>query len=117
MNTLVLVHRQQLVRQWKERLSSFLDLPTTSIGQISGGKRKPTGIVDVATIQSLNQDGVVDDLVEQYGQVIVDECHGVGSVDFEQVRRSTTVVPCGPGGTILFCAAITDVAGYTQTIC
>lgn len=86
-NTLVLVHRQQLVRQWKERLSSFLDLPTTSIGQISGGKRKSTGIVDVATIQSLNHDGVVDDLVEQYGQVIVDECHGVGSVDFEQVLR------------------------------
>lgn len=86
-NTLVLVHRKQLVRQWKERLTSFLDLPATSIGQIIGGKRSPTGIVDVATIQSLNQDGVVDDLIEQYGQVIVDECHGAGSLEFEQVLR------------------------------
>ena len=86
-STLVLVHRQQLVQQWKERLSSFLELPSASIGQISGGKKKPSGIIDIATVQSLNKKGEVDDLVGQYGQVIVDECHGVGSVEFEQVLR------------------------------
>ena len=31
-NTLVLVHRQQLLDQWHERLAMFLDLPTKSIG-------------------------------------------------------------------------------------
>gem|GEM_PF-2299082 len=62
-NTLVLVHRQTLLRQWKERLSTFLELPPESIGQIGGGKNKPTGIIDIATVQTLNKEGTVNDLV------------------------------------------------------
>lgn len=86
-NTLVLVHRAQLLDQWKERLSSFLALPPQSIGQIGGGKDKRTGIVDVATIQSLQRNGTVKDLVVEYGQVIVDECHHIPAFTFEQVLR------------------------------
>jgi hypothetical protein len=37
-STLVLVHRQQLLDQWRERLAMFLDLPIHDIGQIGGGK-------------------------------------------------------------------------------
>src|SRR5690606_27674770 len=33
-NTLVLVHRQQLMEQWVERLSAFLDIPAKSIGRL-----------------------------------------------------------------------------------
>ena len=47
-NTLVLVHRQELLGQWKEKLSSFLELAPNSIGQIGAGKRAPTGIIDIA---------------------------------------------------------------------
>jgi hypothetical protein len=65
-NTLVLVHRKQLLDQWISRLKTFLDIPDESIGQIGGGKRKPTGIIDVATIQSLSRKGVVDDIVADY---------------------------------------------------
>lgn len=86
-NTLVLVHRQQLIDQWKERLQSFLNLPPKAIGQIGGGKKKPTGIVDIAMIQSLVRQGEVNDLVADYGQVIVDECHHVSAFSFEQVLR------------------------------
>jgi superfamily II DNA or RNA helicase len=74
-NTLVLVHRRQLLDQWRERLSIFLNLPLKSIGQIGAGRRKSTGKIDVAVIQSLNRKGVVEDVVAEYGQVIVDECH------------------------------------------
>jgi hypothetical protein len=52
-NTLILVHRRQLLDQWRERLRIFLDLPPDSIGQVGGGKSAPTGIVDVAVVQSL----------------------------------------------------------------
>ena len=38
-NTLVLVHRQQLLDQWVERLSTFLGLSVKEIGQIGGGRR------------------------------------------------------------------------------
>ncbi len=47
-NTLVLVHRRQLLDQWRERLSVFLNLPVKAIGQIGGGRKKPTGLIDVA---------------------------------------------------------------------
>lgn len=86
-NTLVLVHRHQLLDQWRERLATFLDLPIKSIGQIGGGRRRPNGIIDVAVIQSLNRKQVVDDLVANYGHIIVDECHHISAVSFEQVLR------------------------------
>jgi len=86
-NTLILVHRRQLLDQWRERLSVFLNLPIKSIGQIGGGRKKPTGLIDVAVIQSLSRKHVVDDLVAGYGQVIVDECHHLSAFSFEQVLR------------------------------
>jgi superfamily II DNA or RNA helicase len=86
-NTLVLVHRQQLLDQWVSRLSLFLDLDPKQIGQIGGGKRRPTGRLDVALIQSLCRKDVVDDVVGQYGHLIVDECHHLSTRSFEQVAR------------------------------
>jgi hypothetical protein len=86
-NTLVLVHRRQLMDQWRERLSAFLDLPPVAIGAIGGGRARPTGAIDVAVIQSLNKKGVVADLVAGYGQVIVDECHHLSAFSFEQVLK------------------------------
>jgi superfamily II DNA or RNA helicase len=74
-NTLVLVHRQQLLDQWRERLVMFLDTPIDQIGQVGGGKTKRTGVIDVAVIQSLHREREVKDFVAEYGHVIVDECH------------------------------------------
>jgi superfamily II DNA or RNA helicase len=86
-NTLVLVHRRQLLDQWRERLSMFLGLPLKQIGQIVGGKTDPTGTIDVALIQSLNRKREVKDLVATYGHVIVDECHHLSAVSFEKVMK------------------------------
>ena len=86
-NTLVLVHRRQLLDQWVERLATFLDLPAKSIGRIGGGRNKPTGLLDVAIIQSLVRNSVVDDRIGDYGQLIVDECHHLSAHSFEQVVR------------------------------
>jgi superfamily II DNA or RNA helicase/very-short-patch-repair endonuclease len=86
-STLVLVHRRQLLDQWIERLAMFVGLPSEAIGQIGGGRRRPTGLVDVAVIQSLVRRGVVDDSVADYGQLIIDECHHLSAHSFEQVAR------------------------------
>ena len=86
-NTLVLVHRRQLMDQWRERLSTFLNLPLKSIGQIGGGKSRRTSGIDIAVLQSLNRKGEVKDLVADYGQVIVDECHHVSAFSVERVLR------------------------------
>jgi superfamily II DNA or RNA helicase len=87
-NTLVLVHRRQLLDQWVARLQTFLDIPPDKIGMIRGGKRKPSGIIDVALMQSLVRKGVVCDLVADYGHVVVDECHHVSAVSFEAIARA-----------------------------
>jgi superfamily II DNA or RNA helicase len=86
-NTLVLVHRRQLMDQWMDRLRTFLGLAPDQIGQIGGGKRRQTGIVDVAIIQSLVRKGVVDDVVGEYGHLVVDECHHITARSFEVVAR------------------------------
>ena len=84
-SALVLVHRRQLMEQWIARLGAFLDLPSCAIGQVGGGKREPTGIVDVGVIQSLVRKGEVDDIVADYGHLVVDECHHLSAVSFEAV--------------------------------
>lgn len=86
-NTLVVVHLRELLDQWVERLSSFLELPVKSIGKIGGGRKNPTGQLDVALIQSLVRKGVVDDRVGDYGHLIVDECHHLSARSFELVAR------------------------------
>lgn len=88
-NTLVLVHRRQLLDQWIAQLQIFLDIPADQIGVIHGAKKQPTGIIDIALMQSLVRKGVVCDLVADYGHVIVDECHHISAVGFEAVARET----------------------------
>ena len=88
-NTLVIVHRRQLMDQWVESLQNFLGLGKKEIGQIGGGKHKPTGNIDVAMIQSLVDKGSVKDLVGDYGHVIVDECHHISASSFELVIQQT----------------------------
>jgi superfamily II DNA or RNA helicase len=86
-NALVLVHRRQLMDQWIERLAAFSDMPRDAIGMIGGGRRKPKGQVDIALIQSLVRKGEVDDIVGNYGHLVVDECHHLSAVSFELVAR------------------------------
>jgi superfamily II DNA or RNA helicase len=88
-NTLVLVHRTELMKQWQERLLAFLAVDKGMIGVIGGGKSRPSGNIDIAVMQSLSRQGEVNPLVESYGQVIVDECHHVGAVSFDAILRRT----------------------------
>ncbi|MBS0495235.1 MAG: DEAD/DEAH box helicase family protein [Proteobacteria bacterium] len=89
-NTLVLVHRTELFKQWQERLQAFLGVGKKGVvGTIGGGKAKPTGKIDIAVMQSVSRQGEVNPLVENYGQVIVDECHHVGAVSFDAILKRT----------------------------
>jgi len=88
-NTLILVHRRQLLDQWAARLATFLDVGSRKVGQIGGGKRSPTGIIDVAMVQTLSRKGIVDDIVGEYGHLVVDECHHISARSFEIVARQS----------------------------
>ena len=100
-NTLILVHRTQLLEQWVARLSAFLGRDIDTIGRVGGGKKQVTGNVDVTMIQSLHTKGQVDDIVADYGQVIVDECHHLGAASFETViSRSKAKYVLGLSATV-----------------
>jgi len=86
-NTLVLVHRTELLKQWQERLQAFLGVGKGVVGTIGGGKAKPSGQIDIAVMQSLSRQGEVNPLVEHYGHVIVDECHHIGAVSFDAILK------------------------------
>jgi superfamily II DNA or RNA helicase len=101
-NTLVLVNRQQLMEQWAERLAEFLSHPAKQIGRLGGGRRRLTGEIDIALIQSLVRKGQVDDRVAGYGHLIVDECHHLPAVSFELVaRRSKARFVTGLSATVV----------------
>lgn len=102
-NTLILVHSKALLTQWHERLTEFLDIDFkepeepkkrgrkkvfSPIGCLDSAGNSLHGIIDIALIQScLDEDGVKP-FVQDYGMVIVDECHHVSSITFEHVLKS-----------------------------
>lgn len=86
-NTLVLVHRTELLKQWQERLQSFLGVGKGVVGTIGGGKAKPTGKIDIAVMQSLSRQGDINPVVENYGHVIIDECHHIGAASFDAILK------------------------------
>ena len=73
--TLILVDRKPLLAQWRDRLAEHLGLTDDQIGVIGGGTDRPTGIVDVAMIQSIARREHPDTVFARYGLVVVDECH------------------------------------------
>lgn len=82
-SALVIVHTVVLLRQWQQRLEQFLGL---SCGLLGGGKNSLTSAVDIAVINTLRQEQY-DELLARYGVVIVDECHRVAAVSYEQVLK------------------------------
>lgn len=99
-NALILVHRKSLLDQWKKQLEEFLEIneeinnsttkrrqDNSPIGVLCSGKNTLHGIIDIALIQSCQEENEVKPFVRDYGMVIVDECHHVSSVSFEQVLK------------------------------
>ena len=104
-SALVLVHSKALLLQWHERLTDFLEIefaePATSrkrgrkkvfspIGCLDSTSNTLHGVIDIALMQSCFENGEVRPFVREYGMVIVDECHHVSSITFENVLRHIT---------------------------
>jgi len=87
--TLVIVDRQPLVEQWRERLMTDLGLDKKRVGQVGAG-RKASGVVDLAMAQSLARRDDLGEITAQYG-VVVDECHHVPAATFERAVRRIPV--------------------------
>ncbi|MDB6354173.1 DEAD/DEAH box helicase family protein [Trichococcus sp. K1Tr] len=97
-NTLIIVNRTSLVSMWREKINEFLDFKDAEnekeakkmVGQLGAGKKKLTQKIDIALLQSLYHEGEAHECLQDYGMVIVDECHHLSAVSFEQALQATT---------------------------
>ena len=105
-NTLVLVHNVEILDNWVTDLGRFLSIdenpPTyltpkgrikqrkSVIGTFSSQKNAATGIIDIAMITSLGKEDDINEMVREYGMVIVDECHHSAAETHENVLRTST---------------------------
>jgi superfamily II DNA or RNA helicase len=85
--TLILVHRKQLVEQWKARLTEFLHLEKKAIGNLGVEEKKRTGIIDIGMLQTISKMKNENSVIDTYVLVIIDECHHVPAVSFESVLK------------------------------
>ncbi len=87
-STLILVHRKPLAEQWRARLGEFLEVDTDAIGTVGGKHAKPSGVIDIATVQGLARASSTPPPLEQYGHVVLDECHHASAVSIERLLGS-----------------------------
>jgi len=64
-----------------------LDVEKKNVGTITSSKKKPSGIIDVAMLQTLAKRDNLEEILAPYSQVIVDECHHVAAFTFESVLK------------------------------
>lgn len=85
-NTLILVHRIEILNQWKEKLNIFMN--NVEIGIIGSSKFKQTYQIDIGMIQTLKNQS--QDVIDNYGQVIIDECHHIAAFTFENILKKSS---------------------------
>jgi superfamily II DNA or RNA helicase len=84
-NTLVIVNKNILLDQWIERFKEYLGLEKDEIGILGKSKNTLNNRLDIATIQSLKNN---PQIIQNYSFVIVDECHHIPALTFENIIKS-----------------------------
>ena len=100
-STLILIESASLLQQWLDELNRFLKIDEkppvyytktgrekireSVIGTLVGGQDKTTGIIDVAMVGSAYKKGDFFPKIEEYGLVIMDECHHAASKQAQAV--------------------------------
>jgi len=82
---LIIVHRKQIFQQWIKRIEDFLDIPKKHIGQFGGQKKKIQTPITISMIQSLSRCKELNEISQNFGMVLVDECHHIPAKMFRSV--------------------------------
>jgi len=74
--TIIIVHTKELLFQWRERLKQFTNIEGHQIGMIGDGHLDEDKDITIALIQTLRNH---PEMIDQYGHLIIDECHRIPS--------------------------------------
>jgi len=81
--TLIIVHKEFLVNQWKERIEQFL--PDAKVGTIQQNRSDVVGKdIVIGMLQSISMKEYPDWVFADFGFTIVDECHHISSEVFSR---------------------------------
>ena len=102
-NTLILLEKSSLIDQWKAALERFLEIEeplpiyktptgriktrTSHVGLLQASHDSTNGIIDIAMVGSLCKKGVFHRRLENYGMILVDECHHSASETILAILR------------------------------
>lgn len=79
--TLIICHKEFLINQWKERIAQFL--PDATVGLIKAKTIDVEGKdLVIASLQSLSMKEYPPEVFDQFGMVMVDECHHIAAEVF-----------------------------------
>ena len=73
--TLILVHRDELIRQTLDKLQMVAQGAVLDIGIIKAERDEHAGDIVVASVQTLQRESRLQRLAQTFGLVVVDECH------------------------------------------
>lgn len=86
-STLIIVNSIELLEQWETKVDIFLDLGGRKTGKLGAGKKKPSQFIDIATVQTLYKAENLNEILNSYGMIIIDECHHMAAFTFEKVLK------------------------------
>ncbi len=116
--TIIFVHKTFLKNQWIERIKQFL--PDAEIGTIQG---EVIDIEDkdivIAMIQSVSMKSYPDNMFQDFGFSLIDECHHISSQTFSNcLKKCTTLYSLGVSATMTRKDGLTPVFKmYLGDIC
>tara|TARA_B100001057_G_scaffold475939_1_gene543293 strand:- start:92 stop:1540 length:1449 start_codon:yes stop_codon:yes gene_type:complete len=85
---LIIVHKEFLVNQWKERIKQFL--PDAKIGKIQSNKIFIENYdIVIGMLQSISMIEYDEDIFSKFGIVVYDECHHLGAETFSKALLKT----------------------------
>ena len=84
--TLIIVHTNTLLHQWQKRITDYFSLAQDDLGLIGDNKWKIGRKVTIASYMTLSRRGV-DEIKNDFGLIIVDECHHVPANTFSTVVK------------------------------
>ncbi len=95
-STLIVVNSKELLEQWKMRIDEWLDYPKavkkrdSFVRTYSAARKNLGGNIDIAIAKSLANAENLDEIMSQYGLVLIDECHHIACDTFLTIMRQAS---------------------------